>query len=108
MTYDRDLAEHLRELLAAEPDVVEKLMFGGLAFMVGDHLTVAASGRRGLMARVDPDRADELLKRRNAAPMIMRGRPTRGWLRVDPVPDEDLAAWVDDALAYVRTLPPKR
>ena len=108
MTYDRDLADRLRELLTAEPDVVEKTMFGGLAFLVGGNLTVAASGRGGLMVRVDPERADELLTRPHTEPIIMRGRPTRGWLHVNPVVDDDLPTWVEEARAYVRTLPAKR
>ena len=45
MAYDEDLANRIRELIAAEPDVSEKKMFGGLAFLVGGHMSVAASGR---------------------------------------------------------------
>jgi len=61
MAYDEDLANRVRELVAGEPNVTEKRMFGGLAFLVGGHMAVAASGQGGLMVRVDPKDTDALL-----------------------------------------------
>jgi TfoX/Sxy family transcriptional regulator of competence genes len=110
MAYDEDLADRIRELLAAEPDVTEKKMFGGLAFLVGGHMAVAASGQGGLMVRVEPDQTDDLAERPHAGPMVMRGRPMQGWLRVDPAgvaSTQQLEPWVRRGVAYVRTLPPK-
>ena len=52
--YDEDLANRIRELIAADPDVTEKKMFGGLAFLVAGNMSVAVSGQGGLMVRVDP------------------------------------------------------
>jgi TfoX/Sxy family transcriptional regulator of competence genes len=109
MAYDEDLANRLRELLADEPDVTEKRMFGGLAFLVGGHMAVAASGQGGLLARSDPDDADALAGPR-VRPMEMRGREMRGWLRVDEEgirTKRQLQPWVRRGVAYVRTLPPK-
>ena len=54
MTYDRELADRLRAALSTEPDVSEKAMFGGLAFLVDGAMAVAVSGRGGLMVRCDP------------------------------------------------------
>jgi hypothetical protein len=110
MAYDEDLANRLRAQLADEPGVVEQRMFGGLAFLVGGHMAVAASGRGGLMARVDPDETDALLAEPHVEPFEMRGRPVDGWLRVAPegIGSEDaLAAWVRRGVAYARSLPPK-
>ncbi|MCO1658651.1 TfoX/Sxy family protein [Pseudonocardia humida] len=110
MAYDLDLVHRLREILAAEPDVVEKPMFGGLGFMVAGHLTVTASGRGGLMLRVDPARAQDLLADPRASRVVMRGREMAGWLRVDldaAADDDDLDRWVGLGLAHVRTLPPE-
>ena len=84
MAYDEDLANRIRELLAGEPDVTEKTMFGGLAFLVGGNMAVAASGQGGLMVRVDPEATDALVAKPHARPFEMRGRAMRGWLRVDP------------------------
>ena len=84
MAYDEDLANRVRELIAERPDVTEKKMFGGLAFLVGGNMAVAASGQGGLMVRVAPEETDALVSRPHARPFEMRGRPMRGWLRIDP------------------------
>jgi TfoX/Sxy family transcriptional regulator of competence genes len=110
MAYDEDLADRIRELLQAEPGVSERKMFGGLAFLVGGHMAVAASGQGGLMVRVDPDQTDDLAEQPHAGPFVMRGRPMQGWLRVDAAglpTREQLERWVNRGLAYVRALPPK-
>jgi TfoX/Sxy family transcriptional regulator of competence genes len=110
MAYDEDLANRIRELVAGEPGVTEKKMFGGLAFLIGGNMAVAASGRGGLMLRVDPDETDELVAKPHAGPFVMRGREMKGWLRVD---DEgvrtkrQLEPWVERGVAYARSLPPK-
>src|SRR3954453_19684796 len=82
MAYDEDLANLIRELLATEKGVTEKRMFGGLAFLVGGNMAVAASGQGGLMVRVDPDESETLIAKPHASAMVMRGREMRGWLRV--------------------------
>ena len=60
MAYDEDLAQRVRELLAKERGLTEKKMFGGLAFLVGGNMAVAASGQGGLMVRCDPAESDRL------------------------------------------------
>jgi hypothetical protein len=110
VAYDVDLADRLREILVGEPGVVEKRMFGGVAFLVAGHLTVAASRQGGLLLRVDPARTDTLIDDPRAGPFVMRGREMDGWLRVDIealATDEDLNRWVEQGLGYVRSLPPK-
>jgi hypothetical protein len=111
VAYDEELAERIRELIAVEPDLSEQRMFGGLAFLVGGNMAVAASGQGGLLARVDPDDTEDLLTEPHVRPMEMRGREMRGWLRVDAesvTTDEELEAWVRRGVAYARSLPPKR
>jgi len=110
MAYDEDLANRIRELIAAEPGVTEKKMFGGLAFLVGGNMSVAASGQGGLMVRVDPDETDALLAKPHAAPFEMRGRSMQGWLRVDAEgvrTKRQLEPWVKRGVAYARSLPAK-
>lgn len=103
--YDEALAGEIREALAAEDETaVEKAMFGGLAFLVGGHMAIAASGKGGLMVRCPPEETDALLAEPGATPFEMRGREMRGWLRVDT---EDVAAWVKRGVACARSLPPK-
>jgi len=111
MAYDEDLANRIRELLAGEAGVTEKKMFGGLAFLIGGNMAVAASGQGGLMVRCDPDETDQLVAKPHAARFEMRGRAMDGWLRVD---DEgvktkrQLEPWVKRGAAYARALPAKR
>jgi TfoX/Sxy family transcriptional regulator of competence genes len=110
MAYDEDLANRIRELIEDEPDVTERRMFGGLAFLVGGNMSVAASGQGGLMVRVDPADADDLLARPHTEAVEMRGRPMRGWLRVEAEGirgQRQLAPWVRRGVAYARSLPPK-
>jgi TfoX/Sxy family transcriptional regulator of competence genes len=110
MAYDEQLADRIRELIAPEPDVDERRMFGGLAFLVGGHMTITASHEGGILVRVDPEEADRLVARSDAAAAVMRGREMRGWLRVDDTrlrTDRQLATWVDRSVAFARTLPPK-
>lgn len=111
MAYDEDLADRIRELVGGEADLTEQPMFGGLAFLVGGNMAVAASGQGGLLVRVDPAEADRLLATTPAQPMEMRGRPMRGWLRLDGGDvrtRRQLAPWVRRGTAYARALPAKR
>jgi TfoX/Sxy family transcriptional regulator of competence genes len=110
MAYDEQLAERIRELVAAEPGVKEKKMFGGLAFLVNGNMAVAASGQGGALVRVDPDESDALTRTSGVALMEMRGREMRGWLRVESEAlrtKKQLATWVQRGIAYARVLPSK-
>ena len=110
MAYDEDLARRIRELLADAPDLSEKRMFGGLAFLAGGSMAVAVSSKGGLMVRVDPAQTDALLTKPGAGPFEMRGRPVDGWLRVDASSlrtKRQLEPWVTRGLAYARSLQPK-
>lgn len=110
MAYDEDLADRIRELVSGERRLTEQKMFGGLAFLIGGNMAIAASGEGGLLVRVDPDRSDRLVASTGARPMEMRGRAMRGWLRVDAADvrtKRQLAKWVDIGVAYARSLPAK-
>jgi TfoX/Sxy family transcriptional regulator of competence genes len=110
MAYDEDLANRIRELIGGGPEVTEKRMFGGLAFLVGGNMSVSASGQGGLMVRVDPEETDALLAKPHARPFEMRGRTMDGWLRIDPEgvrTKRQLEPWVRRGVTYARSLPPK-
>jgi hypothetical protein len=111
MAYDEALAARIRDLVGDEPNLTEQKMFGGLAFLIGGNMAVAASGQGGVLVHVDPDESDRLATTTPATPMEMRGRSMRGWLRVAPedvAGEKQLAAWVDRGAAYARSLPAKR
>jgi hypothetical protein len=110
VAYDEELADRIRALIAGEPSLTEKKMFGGLGFMVGGNMAVAASGQGGLLVRVDPEESSTLVESTPAYNMVMRGRPMDGWLRLDAADvasEPALAEWVARGVAYARSLPPK-
>ena len=110
MAYDEGLAARLRTVLAEEPDVAERKMFGGLAFFVAGNLAVSAASGGGLLVRVDPAASEALVEATGASLMEMQGRPTKGWLRVgadDVGTDQQLQDWVTRGVSYARSLPPK-
>jgi hypothetical protein len=111
VAYDEELAARIRELVADEPGLTEKKMFGGLAFLIGGNMAVAASGEGGVLVRVDPAGSDGLVATTSARPMEMRGREMRGWLRVsadDLRTRRQLSKWVALGTTYARSLPAKR
>jgi TfoX/Sxy family transcriptional regulator of competence genes len=111
MAYDEELAERVRELVVGESALSEKKMFGGLAFLVGGNMAVAASGNGGLMVRVDPAASDTLVSTTAATVMVMRGRAMSGWLHLDTSAvgaAGELEEWVERGVSYARSLPPKR
>lgn len=110
VAYDEDLANRLRELLSAFDGVTEKKMFGGLAFLVHGKLAVSASGRGGLLVRVDPADVAENLARPHVALMEMGGRTMDGWIVVGPEglkTTRQLTAWVTRGVRFAESLTPK-
>ena len=110
MAYDEHLAARIRTLLEGRADLTEKKMFGGLAFLIGGNMAVAASGQGGLLVRADPGTSDDLLTSKGVKPMEMRGRQMQGWLRVDDDAvrtKRQLERWVRVGVGYAGTLPPK-
>ena len=111
MAYDEDLADRIRELIAAEPDVTEQRMFGGLAFLVGGNMAVAASGQGGLMVRVDPE-GDEAWRDGPHVRAVRDARPARCRAGCGSTPTgvgtkRGLEPWVRRGVAHARSLPPK-
>ncbi len=110
MAYDEALAQRIRELLGTQRGVTEQKMFGGLGFMLGGNMAIAASGQGGILVRVDPAESDAICAKSKAEPAVMQGRPMAGWLRVaseDVRTKKQLEKWVTLGSAYARSLPPK-
>ena len=109
MAFDQGLAQRVRAQLADTSGVTERQMFGGLSFLVDGNLCVGVLGEE-LMARVGPAATEAALARPGSRLFDMGGRPMKGWVNVHQdvlEADDALAGWVADALAFVRTLPPK-
>ncbi|PRY57148.1 TfoX/Sxy family transcriptional regulator of competence genes [Knoellia remsis] len=110
MAYDEVLAQRVREIVGGDPDVTERKMFGGLGFMFGGSMGVAAASRGALMVRVDPEESEALTARAGVERMEMKGRSMAGWLLVDQSVlegDAALEEWVERGADFARSLPPK-
>ena len=110
MAYDEELADRIRAMLGDRASLTEQKMFGGLAFLIGGNMAIAASGQGGILVRVDPDESDELVATTPTELMEMRGRSMKGWLRVDaPEVAEDgtLREWVERGGGSAASLPSK-
>ena len=106
--YDLELAERVRDALTSEPDVTERKMFGGLAFLVRGNMTVVVSGKGGLMIRADTATSDELVATTSAEFAEMKGRQMQGWLRLataDVEAETDFETWVARAVGSLVTDP---
>jgi TfoX N-terminal domain len=111
MGYDEALAGRIRDLIGPDPELTEKKMFGGLAFLIHGNMAISASGHGGVLVRVDPAQSDALVGSTTATVAVMQGREMPGWLRVDEAgvaTDSDLEPWVDRGITYARSLPAKK
>jgi TfoX/Sxy family transcriptional regulator of competence genes len=108
MTAEESLSVAVRGHLSGAGAMSEVKMFGGTGFLLNGNLAAAVS-KRGLLLRVGKDRYRDALAWPGARPMEMRGRTMEGYVYIDPpMPTNDaLKAWLDEAVAFVKTLPVK-
>ncbi|MBX3049905.1 MAG: TfoX/Sxy family protein [Caldilineaceae bacterium] len=109
MAYDETLAARVRDILSDQFGVVEKKMFGGLAFMWRGNMTVGITNE-GLMVRVGKENNEKSLAYPHTRPMDFTGKPMKGFIYVAPegvATDDDLRAWVGRGVAFSETLPAK-
>lgn len=109
MPYDEGLAQRIRDALEDRPDVSEKKMFGGLAFLLRGNMFVGVIGEE-LMVRVGPDAYDEAVRRPHARKMDFTGRPMKGFVYVGCegfAADADLRRWVTRGVRFAGSLPAK-
>jgi hypothetical protein len=109
MAYDETLAGRVRDVFGPDPDLSERKMFGGLAFMLGGHMCCGIVGDE-LMLRLGPDAAQEALRKPHVRPMDFTGRPMRGMVYVAQagLRGRALRSWLEQAAVYARSMPPKR
>ena len=109
MAYDEALADRVREVIGARPAVIEKKMFGGLAFMVAGNMACGVMGE-DLIVRIDKDEGDAVLAEPHVRPFDFTGKPMRGFVVIGAeaiAEPEGLAQWVDRGADHAASLPPK-
>ncbi len=110
MPYDEGLAQRIREQFDDLTNVEEKKMFGGLCFMLSNHMCCGIV-KDTLMLRVGPDNYEEYLASKYASEMDFTGKALKGMLYISPKgieSDSDLADWLMTAVGFIKTLPPKK
>lgn len=103
------LTGRLRDLLATRLGIVEKRMFGGIAFLLRGNLLVGV-WHDSLIARIGIDAYTQALEQPQVREFDVTGRPMKGWVMIDPAgirTDRQLQRWVEAAYEFVQTLPPK-
>jgi TfoX/Sxy family transcriptional regulator of competence genes len=109
MAFNAGLAQRIRELLADQPGLIEKKMFGGVGFMLQGNMACGVN-KNDLIVRVGPEKYEAAVIRPQARPFDFTGRPMKGWVMIDPEgynDDDDLKAWVADGVNFALSLPPK-
>jgi hypothetical protein len=109
VAYNEELAADVRERLRKETGLVEKKMFGGLAFLVHGNMSVGVHGDE-LIVRVDPSDTDALLGEPGVRVFDVSGRPMKGWLLVGGKgleQEQVFATWIGRGVSYARSLPAK-
>ena len=109
MAYDEELADRIRSVLGQRPGMSERKMFGGIGFMLDGNMCCGVIGDE-LMLRLGDDAGTAAMRRDDVRAFDMTGRPMTGWVLVaaeSVATEEQVAPWVDDAAAFVATLPPK-
>jgi len=110
VAFDEGIADRVRERVGGHAGWSERRMFGGIAFMIEGNMAVGVSGQ-DLMVRVGPEADAEALGRPGARPFDMSGRPMAGWVLVAPegyAEADTFTEWVDQGIAYAKSLPPKK
>jgi TfoX/Sxy family transcriptional regulator of competence genes len=106
MAHDEALADRIRRVVEAREGVIEKKMFGGIAFML-DGKMFCGTARGELMLRIGPQAYEPALSKPHVRPMDFTGRPMNGYVFVGPEAiksDRELAAWIDQATTFVATI----
>lgn len=109
MAYDEALAARVRRALGGRRDVEEKKMFGGLAFMLAGHMCCGLQ-KSDLILRLGKEGAAAALRDPATRYFDFTGKPMKTMVVVAAeaiADDSGLKSWLDRAVAFAGTLPPK-
>ena len=109
MPYDETLADRVRPLLARKRGFAEKKMFGGIGYLLHGNMTVGV-WKEFLIVRTGPDAYEDALNQAHVKKFDITGKAMTGWVMVQPgglESDADLKQWVNLAVKFAKSLPPK-
>ena len=102
MAINEQLTNKIRKAFINVPEVEEKKMFSGIAFMVNGKLCVSVGNNR-IMCRVDPELHDELIQKPGCKTVVMKGRDYKGYIWIDELvltTKKQIDYWVKLALDF--------
>lgn len=106
---DETLVARIRPLMKRRKGYSEKMMFGGVAFMINGNMCVGP-WKGSLIVRLEKEKHEQTQSEPYVKPMDITGKVMKGWARVEPAgieSDQDLKVWVERAVKFVRSLPEK-
>jgi TfoX/Sxy family transcriptional regulator of competence genes len=109
VAYSEELVERIRDVLDGRPGIVERKMFGGVAWMVNGNMACGVIAE-DIMVRLDHEEADQAMAEEHVGPMEFTGRPMRGFLLVEAAgieEERDLVRWIETGANFAESLPPK-
>ena len=109
MAFNENLAARIRRHIGKRTGLVEKKMFGGLAFLLKGNMSVGVSSDE-MIVRIDPAETEAAIKQKYVRIFDITGKPMKGWILVDAkglTDEKSLAKWVDTGVAYAQSLPAK-
>ena len=109
MAFDERLADRIRGSLGRRKGLVEKKMFGGVAFLLNGNMCVGVH-KSELIVRLAPEETDTVLAQAHTRRFDLTGRPMKGWILVEQAglkTDAQLSKWVQVAAKYADSLPAK-
>ncbi len=102
MAYNEKLADRIREALVDTPRTKEKIMLGGVCFMVNNKMCVGVV-KDEMMCRINPEVQEVALERDGCRVMDFTGRPMKGYIFVSEEgmkSKKDLTYWIDLSLDF--------
>src|SRR5712691_7008689 len=109
MAFDEKLATRIRKRLGKRAGVIEKRMFGGVAFLLHGNMCVGVH-KNEMIVRLDPADTDQALRQKHTRLFDLTGRPMKGWILVQAkglATDAALGKWVSTGVKYAASLPAK-
>jgi hypothetical protein len=110
MGVDQDLVRRIRGLIALDPRVTEKKVFGGIAFLLDGRILVSARRTGSLLVQCGADAAAAAIATPGVTRMVMAGKESASFIDVEAEhldTDDDLRRWIDLGERYLSRLPPK-
>ncbi len=109
MAYDQEIDNRVQKIISCWKGMETKKMFGGVCHQLNGNI-VSGVIKDKLILRLGVEEAEKALQQKEVVPFDITGRPMKGWVMVAKEGfdrDEALNAWLDQAKAFVKTLPPK-